>query len=638
MIVPMKKLNLLLFHKEKEQFLNSLQELGVVHIEMSQQAESETLTAVQDKVKAADRVLKALKRSVSGKKKAQEKKDNAWEIIKSYDELIAQQEKLEQQMINLKNDALLLEPWGNFDPSSVKRLRDSGVFMRFFKLPEKTFSSIDKENLNIEIINRSDDDVYFISLESKESALKEFEETILQQASLEQTLDAIEDLKAKQSDIVHKIEEYSKYQDILSLYISKLNSNYSLESARLGMEETAGGKIYSLTGWLPAKTEKKVSEFLEKYSAWYEIRKPEKDDIVPVMLKNGPFSRLFEPILKLYGIPDNTDIDSTRFFAPFFTLFVGLCIGDIAYGAIMLIASIAAFFALSKKWKSIGVICIILSFMTIFCGALLNSFFGETFFGKAGQAPGAAILPYGEEYFAPFTPVMKDGLTVYPMMSFALLVGFLQVMLAYILNTINKFSTGGFKGGMPPLSFIFMFFGSIVLVAHTNFLDLNLAKFTVVNFKAGAILLTIPKIAGTILVWSGLALFVLFANSDKKLGGRIGQSFLDFYNTATGIIGNILSYLRLFALGLAGGMLGSTYNMLALKILRDNDGNIQWVNPLIVGTVIILVVGHGLNLFFAIVGAFVHPLRLTFVEFLQNCNFKWGGKPYKPLAHAAKDE
>lgn len=633
MIVPMRKLNLLLFHKEKEQFLSSLQELGVVHVVINQQLESDALTNMQDKMKAAERVLKALKRFASEKKHpaAQEKKGNAKEIIASYDSLVSEHEKLEQQIIKLTTDAQLLKPWGDFDAASVKRLRDSGVFMRFFKLPEKKFNSLEIDSLNIEIISRSEDNVYFIVLDHGDSSLKEVEELILPQASLKQTLESIKELKLQQSEIQGKIVEYVRYQDILTAYISKVNSSFSMESTRLSMEGSAGGKVYSLTGWLPAKNTKKVAEFLDKFSAWYEITTPTPSDDIPVQMSNNAFARLFEPITKIFSLPDYFEFDPTPMFAPFFMIFVGMCLGDLAYGAILFFIGLVAFFFGKKSSRAIFWLLMVIGASVAVNGVLLNSIFGRTLFGGPGIPEGTALIGNGAQYFSPLSPVETDKGTVFPAMAFAMVLGFIQLNFGMLLYAINRIRMNGIKFGLAPIANIFLVNGGIIWATHTNFLNLNLGGLTIGPVALGSAILTIPVLAGKILLFSGIALFFLFNNPELKLMQRIlAKGPLEFYFFVSGFIGNILSYLRLFALGLAGGLLGNAFNYIAFMLVTKN-GEVNYATPMIAGTIIILILGHTINLALSMIGSFVHPLRLTFVEFYGSLGFKGGGKQYRPF-------
>ncbi|MCX5901455.1 MAG: hypothetical protein NTX06_12135, partial [Proteobacteria bacterium] len=234
-------------------------------------------------------------------------------------------------------------------------------------------------------------------------------------------------------------------------------------------------------------------------------------------------------------------------------------------------------------------------------------------------------------YFAPLTPQPGQRGTVFPMMSFALLLGFLQVMLALTLRSITSIKNSGFVFGLQPISYMLCICGSIIWAAHTNFLKLGVADFTIGSAKLGLLIIAVPLIAGKVMTWGGLALLFCFNNPDKKIGLRLPLGIWELYGFATGILGDILSYLRLFALGLSGGLLGASFNKIAFMLITRDDV-VHYGSPLIVGTILLLILGHMLNLILSIVGAFVHPLRLTFVEFYKNLDFKGGGKPYAPFS------
>ena len=241
MIVPMNKLSLLLYHKEKESFLKSLQDLGVIHVVVNPEIQSEDLSVLQERVKAADRVLKALKR-IKKPSISQKTKGSAGDIINQFDEFVAQQEKVEQQINKMKKDVATLEPWGDFNPKLLNKLKETGITMRFFKLHEKMFNALKKDDLYYEIINRKEGSVYFVVLERGESVLPDVEDIILPQVSLQEILKGIVNLQVQKQKIEKSIEELVAYQDVLKFYLSNQNCHLSLESARINMEEGADGK------------------------------------------------------------------------------------------------------------------------------------------------------------------------------------------------------------------------------------------------------------------------------------------------------------------------------------------------------------------------------------------------------------
>ena len=627
MIVPMKKLSLLLYHKEKESFLNSLQDLGVVHVAVNAKIQSENLSELQEKVKIADRVLKALKR-VKTPSVTQQKKGNAEEIINQYGTLASQREEIEQQIIKLRKDAAALEPWGNFDPASLGKLKEKGVSIRFFRLHEKMFGAMKKDDLYFEVINRKEGSVYFVVLVYGESVLPDIEDVILPQVSLETTLKEIKALANKKQKIEKSIEELAAYQDVLTFYLSNQNCHLSLESARINMEEGADGRVLSLTGWLPVNKEKKVTEFLNGFFAWFECSDPLEDDDVPILLKNKKGFALFEAITKIFNLPDYFELDPTPFFAPFFAFFFGLCLGDCGYGLIVLIGSLVALKKGPASLKPIFQLGMILGIATMVAGLFLNTFFGAAVFSFPGFEE--AIFKTGGRIGAPLGAFEAERGKIFPAMTFALYIGIMQIILGMILRGFNRIQSSGMIFGIAPLSNILMVGAFVIFLAHANFMEMGTFSFWAV--PAGKLLSSVPASVAKGLAVAGVGLLLFFNDPRKKLPARVGIGLWELYNFVSGVVSNGLSYLRLFALGLAGGLLGAAFNEIAFMLITDANGVVNYASVMTIFTVLILIASHTLNLGLSALGAFVHSLRLTFVEFYGNVNFKGGGKAYSPLS------
>jgi V/A-type H+/Na+-transporting ATPase subunit I len=220
---------------------------------------------------------------------------------------------------------------------------------------------------------------------------------------------------------------------------------------------------------------------------------------------------------------------------------------------------------------------------------------------------------------------------MFPAMGLALVLGFVQILFGMVLQTAIKMSNGGFVAGIQPISSMMMIVGGLVLAAHTNFLNLGVDTFAVGPLLVGKMLQLMPPVVAKVLMWGGLVLFFFFNNVDKKIFIRPAIGLWEFYGFTTGILGDVLSYLRLFALGLAGGLLGAAFNQIAFMFITSSDGSVHWASVGVIGTVAILIIGHALNLGLSLIGSFVHPLRLTFVEFYKNIGFKGGSKPYAPF-------
>jgi V/A-type H+-transporting ATPase subunit I len=268
--------------------------------------------------------------------------------------------------------------------------------------------------------------------------------------------------------------------------------------------------------------------------------------------------------------------------------------------------------------------------MTMLCGVLLNTCFGMPIFGAAGIK--GAILPFGAEYFSPLGSFEGPKGTEYPAIGFALLIGYLQMNMAMILQLVNRIQRNEARTAILPLSWMMMFFGIIVWEAHANWFDLRVYDLEVSRLHIGRLLLAIPEMVGKAVCLGGVVLMFLsnLINGTANVAVRPLLFLWHFYNVATGNIGYLISYIRLFALGLTTGLLAATFNNLALSFISV-DGVLHWASPMVIFTILLLAVGHALVFVLGLVGAFVHPLRLTFVEFYQTLQFSGGGIEYRPL-------
>jgi V/A-type H+-transporting ATPase subunit I len=299
--------------------------------------------------------------------------------------------------------------------------------------------------------------------------------------------------------------------------------------------------------------------------------------------------------MKLYMLPKYNELDLTPFFAPFFMLFFGLCLGDSGYGLFMVLG-VTVYRMLVKNigasMKPILTLVQILGTSTFFCGMLTGTFFGFNLYGND----------------IPFFNKMRDlfFLDNQWMFNLSLILGAVQIIFGMILKAANQIIQFGLKYALSTIGWI------IVLVS------------TALAFLLGD---TMPMGGTAHLVILGLAgvLIFLLNSPGKNIFLNIGLGLWDSYNMATGLLGDILSYVRLFALGLSGGILASVFNSLAAGMSPDN----AIAGPIVM--VLIFLIGHSINMFMNILGAMVHPMRLTFVEFFKNSGYEGGGKEYKPF-------
>jgi len=589
--------------------------------------------ALAEKIRRAERAAKALARIAAARRPQPAAPcSDPWSIVERYESLEAQQEAVLQELTALGKEIAALEPWGDFSPQAVERLARAGIRVRFFETTVKKFERLDIKDPAVEIVSRDKTHVRFVLVERGEARLQvDAEEVALPRQSLGEAKKAVEEKKTRAADIARQRDALAAHIDAVSGLVEKLSHDQLFEQARLSMRETAGGKVLALSGWLPANREKQVRRLMDSFAAWYSIEAPSPGDDVPVVLRNDKFSRLFETITGIYSLPSYFEIDPTPFFAPFFMLFVGLCLGDLGYG--LIVTACGAVMAARAKPGRRG-LCIMVTMLgisTAVAGVLLNSFFGTTIFGGPGIPPGTSLVPAGAEIFSPLGQVQTARGPVFPMMAFALVLGVVQVLLGMALKAVNQFRNGGWQAGIMPVATMLILAGLIVWGAQVNFLDLGMNALIIGPLRIGAFLTAFPAVTGPAMVWIGVALLLLFNNPSLKIFWRPLMGLWELYQLAGGLISNLLSYLRLFALGLSGGLLGAAFNQIAFMFILK-DGKPEWATPMAMVTVLLLIIGHAINIGLSAIGAFVHPLRLTFVEFYSNIGFKGGGRVYRPLS------
>ena len=214
-------------------------------------------------------------------------------------------------------------------------------------------------------------------------------------------------------------------------------------------------------------------------------------------------------------------------------------------------------------------------------------------------------------------------------MAFSIYLGFVQLLIGMGLQAYNRFKSYGRLYAFLPVSKMILTVGLAIYMIKIDFLGLK--AFALWALPMGELFAALPGGTEWVFMGIGLLAMLLFNDPDKGMMVRIPLGLWEFYGYLTGIMGDALSYIRLFALGLAGGLLGAAFNQIAVMMITK-DHTAHWNSPLVVVTILILILGHGINFALAALGSFVHPLRLTFVEFYKNLDFKGGASAYAPFS------
>ena len=617
MISKMNKLSFLIYHKEYEMFLEKLRELGVVHVEKRQGAEMDAnLQAFMQKRTAYQSLLKSMTlAAASFEGTATETPSNLTieQVVDSYETQQEHIQTLNMQLPVLDKEIDAMEVWGEFDWKVIEQLKANGWQMQFYCCPDKAFEEAWVDEYNATVINRKGGQCYFVTVNQMPIEL-EAEVVRLPKQRLSELVREQEELKAEIKKANDALDQFCiSNTPVVESALEALESDINLmEVEQLGGERMADGAIVMMEGWVPVENDAEVRKMLDESGVYYEIRPAEKEDNAPIKLKNNAINRLFEVLTKMYGMPDYGEFDPTPLFAPFYALFFGMCVGDAGYGLLLIVLGLFLKKKLSKSMAGMMNLLITLGAATTVVGAVFNTFFGVTLTDLDLPAWMNSLIISGK----------WDGTSYDKTMVIALLVGMFHICFAMVVKAIGTTARYGFKNSLSAWGWLLLVGGSVT-VATLNYLgvvDMETSKMAYIG------------IGGV----SAIGIYLL-NDMRRNIFVNVGAGLWDTYNMATGLMGDLLSYLRLYALGLAGGMLGGVFNTLGMQ-LRDTMGDFLFGVPGWICFALIFVAGHGLNIALSCLSGYVHSIRLTFVEYFKNSGYDGKGMEYKPFSSKKKND
>ena len=601
MIIPMNKYSFLIYHKEYESFLNKLQELGVVHvIEKATDHKQEHLLEYYRQISQVDKVLKFLNQTKQHSENSTGEKRSSDSPAKTVEIVIQKQQEFDQvkqKLQALQKELAQSEPWGDFSAETISDLADHSIDVFLFTCNEKAFKYEWLEKYPLEIINQIGPVLYLVFFRKPNGDVFDIpiEPHVFPNRPAHEILDEIDSVEKERDEINRLFADLSQDTEAIEKYRKELQSLYDSQKVRAYTLSEADNRLMVLEGWAPETHTGELQNFLEKENIYYITSKPDEEDEVPILLKNNWFSRLFEPIGELYTLPNYRELDITPFFAPFFMLFFGFCLGDIGYGLIILLITFYIKPKLSPKIRPIITLGQFLGISTIVMGLFSGTFFGMD------------LLKTNFLFFTSLRFMMLDSKQL---MMLSLIIGGIQIVYGIGIKAANQILFGGWKNAISTLGWLF-----VILTLAPAIL---LLKQNVISQDLFSKLLWGISIIGAFPI-------LLFNNPGKNIFLNFGLGLWDTYGMVTGLLGDVLSYIRLFALGLSSAVLGQVFNKMAI----DMSGHIPVLSQIIM--ILILLFGHTLNLGLSALGSFVHPLRLTFVEFYKNSGFAGGGKKYNPF-------
>jgi len=623
MILKMKKLTFLITNKEYDKFITDLRELGVVHVDMLQQgATSDELT---DALALADRYKKALvaldfaKDSYTAKGQYVAQPADATEgeaLLGQIEALLERENVLKHEIDASERDLSQLDPWGEFSWDTISQLEATGYKPYFYSVSTKMYKAEWAEKYFATPVNEIAKKTYFIAFSNEEIEPEITAERIyLPQQSLSAVKEELATLNAQLQEVREQLLQINaeSRNSVEAGQVEAANA-IALSKVHLSNESLAADQLKLMIGWTLEEKAEEVKAYLDKEGIYYEMEDPAFDDEVPIKIKNNKFATLFEPILRMYSLPNYHDIDPLPLFAPFFMLFFGLCMGDLGYGLLITAISLVIMFK-KPDMKAYGQLGALLGGMTCICGFITGTFFGIDL-SKVDWAFMQPIQPYF------INDSMKESFFGYsPMMVISVIIGLIQVLIGMTMAGCKAVKNYGFIYGVGKFSWVLALVSAVILFGLPAF---GVALPAAVQYVLYAL---IAVAAFGIYFLNNPAAYAKEGSLKKMLGVgmNLGSGLWATYGMSTGLLGDLLSYIRLFALGLTGGVLGSVFNSLAM----DMSPQIPVVHELVM--LIILLFGHGINFGLCMISSFVHPMRLTFVEYFKNAEFDGNGKEYSPF-------
>ncbi len=619
MIVKMMKYNIVLFAPEHERFIEHLRELGMVDITTTGWEPSEDDRQLLADVEARAKSLEALATHAAGENYTSG--NEAVETGKAFETYTAAQNEVAAARAEIARLQKVVDEWGawgEFSIDAIAKLAEAGITLRYFVMQKSTW-----EKQSAELAER-----YNLSLVSNEGGLARI--VVVDDGTTgDIALDA-QELKAPTmgvADAHNGIEAQSAllteaYGALSACADAKGEIEKELATLKLRLQEVrivstadnaADGLLLVMEAWAEAENAAVVDKALDDYpNVVYIKENPTPEDNTPVKLKNNAFARLFELIGAMYALPKYGTIDLTPFFGPFYMFFFAICLCDAGYGTLLFLAGLGLLLKGPKSLNQASKLTMLCGGATMAFGFYANSCFGMSI-SDAPIFSGIKFLDFQKDFF-----------------DIALAIGVVQILFAMAINIWVTIRSFGFKYATGTLGW-FLVLLSASLAGGLPMFGLEIPFFTTSSPAFYAV-------AGL-----GAVLMLLLNRPSWNIFANFGVGLWDTYNNISGLLSDVLSYIRLFAIGLSGGVLAQVFNSLALGLTGLSGADFSttpwWILAIqIIAASVILLIGHGINLFMSSISSFVHPMRLTFVEFFKNAGFEAGERVFEPLKKAETNE
>lgn len=593
MIVPMKKIILVALEKYRQQTLLSLRKLGLLHIKYTTPLVSADIESLEQEIDQAQTAIALLSPYAlqNGARFLKTGPDPVLHTqVKQIIALSGEEQALLKRKEDLKEQLSWYEQWGEFSPGSLRELSRQGVKIRLYRCSRKEWQGLRKSR-TVELIKKQGSSYYLALIERGDETGINLKEEKLPDKDAPAFREELLQLEKRLDNIESALKAAAAYKKALPEYLDNLRRSLEFSRAKSGMQEA--GKVCYLQGFMPAEGISRFKELAAKNGWAYLIEEPAESDAVPTLIKNPAWVRTIEPIFKFMGVlPGYREYDISFGFLLFFSLFFALIIGDAGYGLVFILTT----FFLKKRLTSVPPevfrLMYVLSFATLIWGAVSGNWFG---FEPIGKLPflGSVVVERVNSYI---------GANQNFMIQLCFIIAALHLSFAHAacaLRIADAFVALSQLGWILIIWCLYFLAGNLVLARQ-------LPDYFVIIFCSGA------------------ALVLLFSHPRRNPLKGIALTLADLPLKTVNSFADIISYLRLFAVGYATLVVAGSFNELALR---------TGFNNLLVGFAsgLIIFLGHSLNIALGLMGVIVHGIRLNMLEFSSHLGMQWSGVEYKPF-------
>ena len=640
MIVPMKKVSLVVLNKERKQALEQLKKLGVVHLEQIE-GRGEQLAAFKEASNNAMVAVSVLSEVKVSKKTPAAPKLSDSEVAQKCREVIELSELKKKLNEEIAADSAELErfaPWGGVTPADFDYLKGKGLSLKMYEIPEDKYNLID-ENSKTVCVNRYKKVVRFLLIDAGEERPSGFPAEAFE---VPMPVNSTEEIQNRISSDKKQLEEISRSFASLAAFIPQmdafrkaLESDIEFENVYSGMGQESEGKESDLawiSGFVPVDSFNVLSDAVKANGWAMASSDPSDEDEVPTKLKNNKLVSLIYPLTDFLGtVPGYHEYDISGWFLLFFTVFFGMIFGDGGYGLLVTVAMLLMMIKSAAKKEKVPPMLklgLLLGIATVAWGTVTCTWFGL----KPEQLPewlcALSVAPLSNAYadtgWLPFwTDDASKGTltTAQNLQIFCFTLAFLQLSVAHFKGMARYRKSLKFLGEL----------GSMLQIWGMYYVVLSMVVSSQI-FTFDQIIYGIP--VGTVsigLVAFGFALSFVFINYDGSIIASIMESVKGIISVLLGVVNvfsDIVSYIRLWAVGLAGAAISNTVNEMA--------GPLVGHAVLFLALVVLLVFGHGLNMVLNLLSVIVHGVRLNTLEFSNHLGMSWSGFKYAPFSETEK--